>query len=98
MPQTDRSIPELTKDMAFHLGDILRNEMKLARVEATEGVKSLSGAAGMLAGGAVVGISALTLALLAAAFAGAAALVAGAVVFAGAFFAVAMSGGPCWKL
>lgn len=66
--QTERSIPELTKDMAFHLGDMFRNELKLARVEATEGAKSLSGAVGMFAAGAVVGASALTLALLAVAY------------------------------
>ena len=69
MPQTERSIPELTKDMAFHLGDMFRNELKLARVEATEGIKSLSGAVGMVAAGAVVGVAALTLALLAVAYA-----------------------------
>jgi membrane protein implicated in regulation of membrane protease activity len=69
MPQTERSIPELTKDMAFHLGDMFRNELKLARVEATEGVKTLSGAVGLIAAGAVVGASALTLALLAVAYA-----------------------------
>jgi uncharacterized membrane protein YqjE len=69
MPQTERSIPELTKDMAFHLGDMFRNELKLARVEATEGVKSLGGAVGLVAAGAVVGASALTLLLLAVAYA-----------------------------
>jgi hypothetical protein len=69
MPQTERSIPELTKDMAFHLGDMFRNELKLARVEATEGIKSLSGAVGMIAAGAVVGVAALTLALFAVAYA-----------------------------
>ena len=37
--QTERSIPELTKDVAFHLGDMFRNELKLARVEATESVE-----------------------------------------------------------
>ena len=67
--QTERSIPELTKDMAFHLGDMFRNELKLARVEATEGAKSLSGALAMFAAGALVGASALTVALLAAAYA-----------------------------
>ncbi len=66
--QTERSIPELTKDMAFHLGDMFRNELKLARVEATEGAKSLSGAVGLFAAGAVVGASALTVALLALAY------------------------------
>jgi hypothetical protein len=68
MPQTERSIPELTKDMAFHLGDIFRNELKLARVEATEGAKSLSGTIGLYAAGAVVGVSALTLAMFALAY------------------------------
>ncbi len=68
MQQTERSIPELTKDMAFHLGDMFRNELKLARVEATEGVKSLSGTIGLFAAGGVVGASALTLALLALAY------------------------------
>jgi hypothetical protein len=66
--QTDRSIPELTKDVAFHLGDMLRNELKLARVEATDSVKSLSGGIGLVATGAVVGVSALTIALLAIAY------------------------------
>jgi uncharacterized membrane protein len=69
MPQAERSIPELTKDMAFHLGDMFRNELKLARVEATEGVKALSGAVGLIAAGAVVGASALTLGLFAVAYA-----------------------------
>jgi hypothetical protein len=63
--QTERSIPELTKDMAFHLGDMFRNELKLARVEATEGMKSLTGGIVLIAGGAVVGIAALTVAFLA---------------------------------
>jgi Flp pilus assembly protein protease CpaA len=66
--QTERSIPELTKDMAFHLGDMFRNELKLARVEATEGAKSLAGAVGLFAAGAVVGASALTVALMALAY------------------------------
>lgn len=66
--QTDRSIPELTKDMAFHLGDMFRNELKLARVEATEGAKSLTGAMALFAAGALVGASALTVALLAVAY------------------------------
>jgi hypothetical protein len=66
--QTERSIPELTKDMAFHLGDMFRNELKLARVEATDSVKSLSGGIGMIVTGTVVGVSAVTLALFAAAY------------------------------
>jgi hypothetical protein len=63
--QTDRTLSDLTKDMAFYLGDMFRNELKLARVEATEGVKSLSGGVGLIVGGAVFGIAALTLAFFA---------------------------------
>ena len=66
--RTERSIPELTKDMAFHLGDMFRNELKLARVEATESAKSLSGGLSLVLTGAVVGVSALTVGLMAAAF------------------------------
>src|SRR5689334_17820280 len=66
--QTDRSIPELTKDMAFHLGDMFRNELKLARVEATEGVKSMSGAFGLFAWGMAFGAAALTAATFALAY------------------------------
>jgi cytochrome c biogenesis protein CcdA len=67
--QTERSIPELTKDMAFHLGDMFRNELKLAGIEATEGVKSLSGAFVLVVLGAAVGGASLTVALLSAAYA-----------------------------
>ena len=66
--QTDRSIPELTKDMAFHLGDMFRNELKLARVEATEGLKSMSGAISLFVTGAAFGIAALTLGFFALAY------------------------------
>jgi len=66
--QTERSIPELTKDMAFHLGDMFRNELKLARTEATEGVKSMSGAFGLFAWGAAFGAAALTAAVLSVAY------------------------------
>ncbi|MDP3740107.1 MAG: phage holin family protein [Hyphomonadaceae bacterium] len=66
--QTDRSFSDLTKDVAFHLGDMFRNELKLAKVEASEGAKSLSSAMGLYATAAAVGASALTLALLAAAY------------------------------
>ena len=66
--QTDRSIPELTKDMAFHLGDMLRNELKLARLEAMDGAKSLSGAFILVVCGAAIGGAALTVALITAAY------------------------------
>lgn len=66
--QTERSIPELTKDAAFHLGDMFRNELKLATLEATEGAKSLSGAFVLVVLGAVVGGAALIVTLLTAAY------------------------------
>jgi Flp pilus assembly protein TadB len=66
--QTDRSIPELTKEMAFHLGDMFRNEVKLAKVEAAEGVKSLSGAFRLYIAAAAIGACALTLGLLSVAY------------------------------
>lgn len=63
--ETERSIPELTRDVAHHLGDMFRNELKLARVEATDGVKSMSGGVGLIVAGAVIGVSALTIAMMA---------------------------------
>ena len=68
MQTEQRSIPELTKDMAFHLGDMFRNELKLARTEATEGVKSMSGAIGLFTAGAALGVAALTLGFFALAY------------------------------
>jgi hypothetical protein len=67
--QTERSIPELTRDMAFHLGDMFRNELKLATIEATEGARSLSGAFVLVVLGAAVGGASLTVALLSIAYA-----------------------------
>jgi hypothetical protein len=68
MQTEQRSIPELTKAMAFHLGDMLRNELKLARTEATEGVKSMSGAFGLFAWGMAFGAASLTAATFALAY------------------------------
>ena len=61
------SIPELTKDVAHHLGDMFRNELRLARVEAVESAKSLSGAMVQIGIGTAFATAAITLALLAAA-------------------------------
>jgi Flp pilus assembly protein TadB len=68
MQTEQRSIPELTKAMAFHLGDMFRNELKLARTEATEGVKSMSGAFGLFAWGMAFGAAALTAGVFALAY------------------------------
>ena len=61
------SIPELTKDVAHHLGDMFRNELRLARVEAVESAKSLTGAMVQIDIGTAFATAAITLALLAAA-------------------------------
>jgi len=37
MPHTDRRIPELVEDVAGNLGDIVRNEVRLAKAEAGQG-------------------------------------------------------------
>lgn len=37
------SIPDLTKELVSHFGDMIRNELKLARTEALESAKTMSG-------------------------------------------------------
>lgn len=68
MTQDERSIPEMTRDVATHLADMFRNELRLARVETADGVKSLSGGAAMILAGTVIGVPALTIAMLAAVY------------------------------
>lgn len=96
--QTERSIPELTRDMAFHLGDMFRNELKLASIEATEGARSLSGAFVLVVLGAAIGGAALTVALLSIAYAMSQVMplwLAGAIVAAaaGVFAVILIQGG-----
>ena len=59
------SIPELTKDVAQHLGDMFRNELRLARAEAVESAKSLTGAMVQIGIGTAFGTAAITLGLMA---------------------------------
>lgn len=59
------SIPELTMEVAHHLGDMFRNELRLARVEAVESAKSLTGAMVQIGIGTAFGTAAITLGLLA---------------------------------
>lgn len=59
------SIPELTMEVAHHLGDMFRNELRLARVEAVESAKSLTGAMVQIGVGTAFGTAAITLGLLA---------------------------------
>ncbi|MFZ2029654.1 MAG: phage holin family protein [Vitreimonas sp.] len=67
--QTEKTLPELTMDLAGQVGDLLRNEVRLARAEALEGVKQMGGGIVRAALGVALAGSALTLALFAAAYA-----------------------------
>jgi uncharacterized membrane protein YqjE len=62
------SIPELTKDIAHHLGDMFRNELRLARVEAVESAKALTGSLVQIGIGVAFGTAAITLGLMAIAY------------------------------
>lgn len=66
---SDKSIPELTRDVAGHLGDMFRNELRLARVEAVESTKQLSGAAAQMGIGLAFATAAIILGLMAIAYA-----------------------------
>lgn len=55
------SIPELTKEMVQHLGDMFRNELKLARTEAVQSAKSMGGSLVLMGVGVAFAVSAVTL-------------------------------------
>jgi uncharacterized membrane protein YqjE len=63
------SIPELTKDVAHHLGDMFRNELRLARVEATESARQMTGSITQIGIGMAFFTAAITLGLMALAYA-----------------------------
>ena len=67
--QTDRTLPELTMDLAGQVGDLLRNEVRLARAEALDGVKQMGGGIVRAALGVALAGSALTLGFFALAYA-----------------------------
>jgi membrane protein DedA with SNARE-associated domain len=67
--QTDRSLTELTKDLASNAGDLFRNEVRLARAEAVESIKGMGGGIVRAALGVVLAGAAVTLALFALAYA-----------------------------
>jgi hypothetical protein len=62
---TDKSIADLTKDMASHLGDMFRNEIRLARAETVDSAKSLTTAGIQLCIGLAFATAAITLCFLA---------------------------------
>lgn len=64
----DRSLPELTVDLASQVGDLLRNEVRLARAEAFENIKTMTGGLARAALGLIAAGAAMTLALFALAY------------------------------
>ena len=67
--QTDRSLADLTKDLASNAGDLFRNELRLARAEAVESVKGMGAGIVRVALGVALAGAAVTLALFALAYA-----------------------------
>jgi uncharacterized membrane protein YqjE len=60
------TIPDLTKALVGHFGDMIRNELKLARTEALESAKSMSGGLLHIGIGAAFAAAAVTLICMAA--------------------------------
>jgi hypothetical protein len=69
MAITDRSLAELTGDLATHASELVRNEVRLARAELTDSAKQIGRGAAIVGAGAAVAAAALTLALFAIAYA-----------------------------
>jgi hypothetical protein len=67
--QTERSLSELTLDLASQAGDLIRNEMRLARAEAVESVKHMGAGIMRAAMGVALASASVTLALFALAYA-----------------------------
>jgi hypothetical protein len=55
------TIPDLTKEVAHHLGDMFRNELRLARVEAVDSAKAMTGSLVMIGIGVAFAVSGITL-------------------------------------
>jgi hypothetical protein len=66
--QAERSLSELTMDLASQVGDLVRNEVRLARAEAVESVKHMGAGLVRVAVGVVLAGAAATLALFALAY------------------------------
>ncbi|HYD86868.1 MAG TPA: phage holin family protein [Vitreimonas sp.] len=66
--QAERSLSELTRDLATQLSDLMRNEVRLARAETMETVKGMGGGVMRAATGLVIGGAAVTVALLGVAY------------------------------
>lgn len=67
--QADRTLSELTMELAANAGDLIRNEVRLARAEAVESIRQMGGGAMRAALGLALAGGAVTLALFALAYA-----------------------------
>ncbi len=67
--QGERTLPELTKDLASQMADLMRNEVRLARAEAMDSVKGMAGGVIRAAMGVALAAAAVTLGLFAIAYA-----------------------------
>ncbi|EKV30883.1 hypothetical protein C882_4220 [Caenispirillum salinarum AK4] len=65
-PTTDRSIPELLRDLTNQYSQLMRDEFALMKAEMSQKVSQVSNGAVMLGVGAVLGLAALIFLLLAA--------------------------------
>jgi flagellar motor component MotA len=63
--QAERTLPELARDLATQIGDLMRNEVRLARAEAAESARHMTGGLVRAALGVALAGAALTLALFA---------------------------------
>jgi Putative Actinobacterial Holin-X, holin superfamily III len=66
--QSERTLSELTMDLATQAGNLIRNEIKLARAEAVESIKHMGGGIVRAALGVALAGAAVTLALFALAY------------------------------
>lgn len=67
MERNDRSIPQLVRDAMHQLGDMVRDEARLARAEMSEKWSQVVAAGGMVAGALAFGVGGIVLVLIAAA-------------------------------
>jgi hypothetical protein len=92
--QAERTLSELTGDLASQAGDLLRNEVRLARAEAMESVKDMGGGIVRVAVGIAIASAAVCLGLFALAYA----LGEAMPMWAGALIAALVGGGIAYTL
>ena len=55
------TIPDLTKEIVHHFGDMIRNELRLARTEAVDSAKAMGGSMAQVGAGIAFAMAAITL-------------------------------------